>query len=103
MYLLNRNSLHKLLRCSGTSVHVRLQTQNQLWSWYIISARYLPESNDYELYCLIDGDYTELGTVWLGELEEISSSSLGMSIKRDEEWIPKPLDEVMSSLGKRCA
>ena len=42
------------------------------WNWYVIGGEQL-ENGDYLLYGLVDGNYRELGTFTLNQLESVSA------------------------------
>ena len=77
-------------------VQVRLFIPRSTCSWNITGAIIVPECQDTILFGYIDGDYREIGSFWLGELEEISAYSFDYRIKRDLDWEPKPLSQVIT-------
>jgi hypothetical protein len=51
--------------------------------------------NDWKLFGYTEGECNEYDSFWLGELEEISSSSFDYRIKQDPDWQSKRLSEII--------
>ena len=45
---------------------------NGSWNWYVIAGEKL-ENEDYLLYGLVDGNYKEIGTFTLNQIEQVSA------------------------------
>ena len=45
---------------------------NGYWDWYVVAGEKL-ENNDYLLFGLVDGDYKEVGTFTLNQIEKVSA------------------------------
>lgn len=65
------------------------------WTWYVLGC-----DKDTKLcFGYVEGDYNEIGSFDLNELEEIRGP-FGMRIERDKFFDPVPLSEVRKTKGE---
>lgn len=74
--------------------HIKLFLPNTHWTWYITEL----SKQDHNLcFGYVIGLENELGYFTLQELESLQSS-LGISVERDESFMPTPLSKIKAHL-----
>ena len=78
-------------------VLTRFFTPDANWSWYPVSAKRDPESDDVEFFGIAETLNIELRCFWLSELNQVFPT-LGIPVERDSSWAPIPLFRLLEDL-----
>jgi hypothetical protein len=85
-------------RDSGQVVaYLKVVDPGSCFAWYIIAQN--PDFGD-EIYCIIDGDYLDCTPMFVGDLEEMTTT-LGEPLEIDLEYRPREVGQLIKEITKR--